>query len=320
VTATSNDTVPLTPRVEADGPSLEFDFPGLEVGLAEYPDGPTGCTVFHFPAGVHQAADVRGGAPAVLGESYRFTHAVCFAGGSAYGLEACSGVAAELLARRGYRVGWQEIALASGAIVYDYGPRANAIYPDKELGRAALRAARPGVFPLGARGAGIGATVGKCISFEWGEASGQGGAFRAFGALRLAAFTVVNAWGAIVDRTGQVVRGNRDPGRGRRVHAAGELERRALEGEPEAAPPGNTTLTLIATNAVLDGWGLRQLARQTHASMSRAIQPFHSLYDGDVLFAVTTSEVESRLDAAALGVLASELAWDAVLASIPADD
>lgn len=300
---------------------LEFEFPGLEVGVAEYAAGPTGCTVFHFPNGVRQVADIRGGSPGVLGESYGFVDAICFAGGSAYGLEAASGVAAELLARRGNRVGWDEIAIVSGAIIYDYGPRENAIYPDKELGRAALQAARPGRFPLGARGAGVSATVGKALGFEWGEPAGQGAAARELGPVRLAVFTVVNAWGAIVGRGGEVVRGNLDRSSGERVPTADALERRALTGELEEAPPGNTTLTLVATNAVLGSWELRQLARQTHASMGRAIQPFNALHDGDVLFAVTTSEVESaRFDAAALGIFASELAWDAVLASVVSED
>lgn len=314
----SNDTASLTPVVAPAERVLELDFPGIEIGVAEYPEGPTGCTVFHFPDGVQQAADVRGGSPGVIGDGYGHVDAICFAGGSAYGLAAVGGVAAELLARRNYRVGWEEIAIVAGAIIYDFGPRDTAVYPDAALGREALRAARPGAFPLGARGAGISATVGKGAGFEWGESAGQGGAFREIGALKLAVFCVVNAWGAIVDRAGTVARGNLDPSRGERVPLAAELERRALAGDPEDAPPGNTTLTLVATNAALGGWELRQLARQTHTSLGRAIQPFNALYDGDVLFAVTTSEIESTaFDAAALGVLASELAWDAVLASIP---
>ena len=77
-------------------------------------------------------------------------------------------------------------------------------------------------------------------------------------------------------------------------------------------------MTLVATNQALDRWSLQQLARQVHASMARAIQPFHTLYDGDVLYAVTTGEVENAaLDPVALGVLASELAWDAVLSIVP---
>ena len=80
-------------------------------------------------------------------------------------------------------------------------------------------------------------------------------------------------------------------------------------------PPGNTTLTLVATNLRLDSRELRTLGRQVHASMARAIQPFHALEDGDVLFAVSTGAVDRDplLDTTALGVVASEVAWDAVL-------
>ena len=73
----------------------------------------------------------------------------------------------------------------------------------------------------------------------------------------------------------------------------------------------------MATNQRLDRELLRQLGRQVHASMARAIHPFHALTDGDVLFAATTNEVENEtLDSVALGVVASELAWDAVLAAV----
>jgi L-aminopeptidase/D-esterase-like protein len=150
----SNDTAELAPRTSFDGPELRFDFPGLEIGVAEYDEGPTGCTVFSFPEGAASSLDIRGGSPGVSGAGYELVHAICFAGGSLYGLEAAAGVAAELLAQREYRTGWLEIPLVAGAIIFDWGPRDNAVYPDKELGRAALRAARPGVFPLGRRGAG----------------------------------------------------------------------------------------------------------------------------------------------------------------------
>src|SRR3712207_3145581 len=148
----SNDTVRLEPYLPANPPGLTFDFPGLEISIAEYQEGPTGCTVFSFPKGAACATDVRGGAPGVLG-SFGWVHAICLAGGSLYGLEAATGVTAELLARRGYSHHWNDIPLVNGAIVYDFA-RDNSIYPDKALGRAALRAARPGAFPLGARGAG----------------------------------------------------------------------------------------------------------------------------------------------------------------------
>ena len=309
----SNDTTRLVPRTDFEGGrELRFDFPGLEVGVAEYDEGPTGCTVFHFPRGASCATDVRGGSPGVLGGG-EWVRAVCFAGGSLYGLEAGTGVAAELLARAEYEVGWTKVAPVSAAIVFDFR-RGNSIYPDKELGRAALRAARPGVFPLGARGAGRSVTVGKTFALERGEPAGQGGAFRELGPTRIAVFTVVNAFGAIVDRDGAVVRGHLDDEGATRLPLVPELERRIAAGEAPQPHPGNTTLTLVVTNQRLAQRALRQVGRQVHASMARALQPFHSLVDGDVLYTATTNEVENRqLDSIRLGVVASELAWDAVL-------
>lgn len=314
----SNDTAELVPRTSFDGPELRFDFPGLEIGVAEYDEGPTGCTVFSFPDGAASSVDVRGGSPGVSGAGYELLHAICLAGGSLYGLEAAAGVAAELLARRGYRTGWLDIPLVAGAIVFDWGPRDNAVYPDKELGRAALRAVRQGVFPLGARGAGRSATAGKVFAYEEGEPAGQGGAFRQVGETKLGVFTVVNAIGAIVDRDGEVVLGHHDPASGLRRRLVPGVEERLEQGLPVRPPPGNTTLTVVATNLRLDARQLRTLGRQVHASMARAIQPFHALEDGDVLFAVSTGTVESDplLDTTALGVVASELAWDAVLSVV----
>jgi 6-aminohexanoate-oligomer endohydrolase len=306
----TNDSAQLEPRTSFDGPELRFDFPAFRVGIAEYDEGPTGCTVFHFPSGARVATDIRGGSPGTIG-GYEWTHAICLAGGSLYGLEATCGVAAELMAMRGYTVAWDSIQLAFGAIIFDFGPRSNSIYPDKALGAAALRAAREGVFPLGRRGAGRSATVGKTFAYEEGEPAGQGGAFRQVGPTKLAVFTVVNAFGAIVDRDGTVVRGHLDAATGARSPLVARLE-----DQLPRAVPGNTTLTVVVTNQALDTRSLKQLAAQVHASMARAIQPFHALVDGDVLYAVTTDEVENEaLSGTSLGVVASELAWDAVLCS-----
>ena len=311
----SNDAGGLVARTTFEGPALEFDFPALRIGVAEYEDGPTGCTVFHFLEGASVATDVRGGSPGTLG-GYRWLNAICLAGGSLYGLEAATGVAAELLASRGYAVAWTDIALVSGAIIFDYGRRANAVYPDKELGRAALRAARRGVFPLGARGAGRSATVGKTFEFSQGEPAGQGGAFRELGPTKVAVFTVVNAVGALVDRDGRVVRGHLDQATRTRGPLVAGVEERLAADSPLAHLHGNTTLTVVVTNQRLEERSLTQLARQVHASMARAIHPFHALVDGDVLYAATTNEVDNpRLDSMSLAVVASELAWDAVLTS-----
>jgi L-aminopeptidase/D-esterase-like protein len=306
----------MEPRTDFDGPALELDFPGLWIGVAEYEEGPTGCTVFRFAGGATIERDVRGGSPGTFGE-FDWVDAVCFAGGSLYGLEAATGVAAELFAQRDYDTGWMSIAAVAGAIIFDWGPRDNAVYPDKELGRAALRAAREGRFPLGRRGAGRSATVGKTFGLDQGEPGGQGGASRAIGATRLAVFTVVNAVGAVVDRDGSVVRGHFDRSSNTRRALVEGIEERVTGGRAVHPTPGNTTLTLVATNQRVDRELLRQLGRQVHASMARAIHPFHAFTDGDVLFAATTNEVDNdALDSVALGVIASELAWDAVLAAV----
>jgi L-aminopeptidase/D-esterase-like protein len=313
----SNDTAHPKPRTDIDAKRwLDVDFPGLELASAEYAEGPTGCTVFHLPEVASMHIDVRGGSPGINGEHLTVVNAICFAGGSLYGLEASTGVAAELFAKRGYSTKWMDIALVAGAIIFDYGRRENAIYPDKELGRAAVRALRPGRFPLGPHGAGCSATAGHGTT---AELSGQGGAVRKIGPTSVAVFTVINAYGAIVDRAGSVVRGNRDAKTGRRARAERMIDEAGAY-EPVAgrarAVTQNTNLTLVVTDQKLDALQLRSVARQTHSSMARPIQPFNTRWDGDILFAVSTQKVaNAELDEVSLGVIASELAWDAALTS-----
>lgn len=295
------------PQVSFEGPYLEFDFPSVQIGVAEYEEGPTGVTVFYFPKGAVAAVDVRGGAPGTtntdwlqLGFDFPTLDAVCFAGGSWYGLEAASGVRAELLATT-QPDPLKEVANVAGAIVYDFPGRTNSVHPDRELGRAALRSVRPNRFLLGARGAGRFVHVGKYPDGNHKERAGQGGAFREIGPTKVAVFTVVNALGAIVGRDGKVARGFRDPQSGVRL-SGDEILRRMTERATKPAPapgesktpPSNTTLTIVITNQKLGHWQLRRLAMQVHSSMGRAIQPFQTQRDGDVLFAVTTAETENK--------------------------
>jgi hypothetical protein len=158
--------------------------------------------------------------------------------------------------------------------------------------------------------------------FDQRQHSGQGGAFRQVGPTKVAVFTVVNALGVVVDRQGRVVRCSTNPAVRDCGTAAAQLtrtlERRAPAGPSSGGFTENTTLTLVVTNQKLDFWALQRLAVQVHTSMARAIQPFHTQQDGDVLFAVSTAEVENpSLSPVNLGVLASEVAWDAVLSSVP---
>jgi L-aminopeptidase/D-esterase-like protein len=247
---------------------------------------------------------------------FGITDAICLTGGSVYGIEAVSGVSQAILEARGGSVTWDALASVAGAVIYDFGGRDNHIHPDLELGYAAWQSAKPGAFPIGAQGAGRSASAGKGFQFDRAEQSGQGAAFRQIGETRIAMFVVANPVGAIHDRTGKVVCGHRNPETGEREPMLSDLETKI--DRSMAGPSANTTLSVLVINQKLPGPGaLGRIARQVHASMSRAIQPFHMMVDGDVLFAVNTNAVEGPLHEMLLATIASEIAWDAVLACVP---
>jgi L-aminopeptidase/D-esterase-like protein len=271
-----------------------------------------------------------------LGYEDKQLDAVVLSGGSWYGLSAATGVANAIKEERAKAGENDFIAGVLAAIIYDVGGRRfSRVTPDDALGGAALRSARPGWFPLGARGAGRYAMQGiYFVNDTLAEAygrwphSGQGGAFRQVGSTKIAVFTVVNALGLIVGRDGNVVRCGRNtagtpcPPIATAIRdRLNQPQRLGIRGDvldSSMTPSGNTTLTLVVTNQKLPWWALNRLAAQVHSSMARAIQPFATQYDGDVLYAVTTDEVEnSALTPLDLSTIASEVAWDAVLASVP---
>jgi L-aminopeptidase/D-esterase-like protein len=174
------NTPDMLPQTRSGYAALAFDIPGLAIGTADYVEGPTGCTVFSFQRRALVEMDIRGGSPGTLGD-YGACDALCLAGGSAMGLEAATGVSAELFAR-GASGRPSEVPLVMGAVLHDFGVRQNWIYPDKALGAAALRAAVPDSFPMGRVGAGSSAMVGKAWNPKYrGEYAGQGGAFATLG-------------------------------------------------------------------------------------------------------------------------------------------
>jgi L-aminopeptidase/D-esterase-like protein len=317
-----NTDFTLEPQRSLGRETLTFDFPGVKIGAAHYDEGPTGATVAYFPTGARTAVDARGGAVGLSG-GYDFNRAICLAGGSVYGLEAGAGVSDLLLERQENRTGFADLQLVSSAIIYDFSARANAVYPDRELGRAALEWAVEGEFPLGRAGAGWSASAGK-IDWSRTELTGQGAAFRQIHDIKLLAVVVPNPMGVILDRSGNIVRGNYDTETGLRRHPVYDYQEAFQEGKPPTTQAGNTTISMLVTNVKIPQLELNQLARQVHSSMHRAIQPFHTDMDGDTLFAVTTDEVElppspasSRgglsVNATALGSIASEVMWDAIL-------
>lgn len=309
------------------GPVLRFDWPMVSVGIGEYEEGPTGVTVFRFGRKVMAAVDVRGGAPGTVNTDYlRLGYeqpqldAIVFAGGSWYGLEATTAVASELK-DEGVRDGtWSNLALTAGAIVYDFGDRRlNEIFPDKRLAQAAARTARSGIFPLGAQGAGRFVKTG--VFFGCGGYSGQGGAFRQVGGLKVAAFAVVNAGGVVTRRDGTFTACYPDPAWGPVRLTSQLLARMTGERMPDAASR-NTTISLVITNQKMFPAELQRLAVQVHTSMARSIQPFATRGDGDVLYAVSTGEVPeptgaNGMEGARVGIIAAEVMWDALLASVP---
>jgi 6-aminohexanoate-oligomer endohydrolase len=330
--ARPDETFPVA-RVSFEGPALTFDFPAVQIGVAEYEEGPTGATVLLFRKPVMAAVDVRGGAPGTvntdalrLSYDQPFVNAITLAGGSAYGLAFATGVANVLKERTVAPGDWRNVAVVPGAIIFDLGGRRyNAITPDERLARAALDGVRSGWFPLGARGAGRFAMQGGYLGDR--QHSGQGAGFRRLGQVKVLVVTVVNALGSIVDRNGRILRCSH-PVAGdcglitERLasHLADLAEAKLGDADAgkHAGPTANTTITVVVTNKALAFWALQRLAVQVHNSMARAIQPFGTEYDGDTLFAVTTGEVtNSGVGTPDLGTLASEAAWDAILASAP---
>lgn len=331
------DAASPIPKLNNGDRLLRFDFPEMLVGTAEYDEGPTGTTVFYFPKGVKGAVDVRGGASGdlnafALRDAYesKMMQAVVFSGGSWYGLSAATGVANGIRQIKEKEGDDNYIAGVVGAIIFDVGGgRYSRINPDDPLGKAALQSATSGSFALGAHGAGRSANQGVYYlrgkgtdKFANWPHSGQGGAFRTIGPTKIGVFTVVNALGAIVDRNGRVVRCKRNSSDSDCPLIADQLKAFApIGGSVQTkgeGPTGNTTLTMIVTNQKMPFWALQRLAVQVHGSMNRAIQPFATQEDGDVLYAVTTDEVENpSLTFIDMNVIASELAWDAILSTVP---
>jgi L-aminopeptidase/D-esterase-like protein len=209
------------------------------------------------------------------------------------------------------------LPVITGGVIYDFtAPERSGVYPDAELGRAAVQAATSGEIPVGVVGAGRSATCGKLGIAGWAERGGQGAAFGVIGECRVVVIVIVNALGVIVDRDGHVVRGNRDPATGQRSHFTAAQMVHGAERQRQRFGRA-TTLTVVLTDARLPSHALQQLPRQIHASIARAIHPFNAIADGDTLWLLTTNAVDdASIVPTAFGTFASELVWDAVLSSV----
>jgi len=273
------------------------DVPGISVGHVTDASGGTGCTVILADGGAVAGVDVRGSAPGTREtDLLRPTalveriHALCLAGGSAFGLAAADGVMRYLAERGiGFETGARAVPVVPAAILFDLFVGSASAAPTPDDGYAACEAAERGDRPLEGRvGAGTGATVGKLAGPERSSPGGVGSA-----AMRLpdgsiiGALAITNAVGNVIARDGRILAGVRDQG-GAFVDAATLLLAGPLPGR---VPPSgtNTTLAVVATDATLDRAGCARLAAQAHDALALAISPVHTLLDGDTVFALSTS-------------------------------
>ena len=267
--------------------------PGLSIGHGRAYGGKSGCTVFLGP--FRAAVEVRGLATGsrelgVLDPHHLVPQvdAILFTGGSAFGLAAADGVMAWLAGHdRGYDTGVAKVPIVPAAVIFDL--HGHATRPDAETGDAACEDAQP-VWPAEGRvGAGSGATVGKFA----GPAGAMSGGFGAWvvesGGYRVGAAAVVNSLGNVLDASGAVVVGARGPD-GAFLDVDAVLSGGGASGEMREVVAGtNTTLAVVATDAPLSRVDLGRVARVASNALARRVSPVHTPFDGDVVFAVSTS-------------------------------
>jgi L-aminopeptidase/D-esterase-like protein len=294
---------------------------GLKVGHYTLAERPTGCTVVLAEAGAVAAVDVRGSAPGTRETDLlhplnlvEAVHAVVLAGGSAFGLDAASGVVRYLEERQiGFATRAGKVPIVPAAILFDLGVGDARIRPGPECGyRAAVGATKAPVIE-GDVGAGAGATVGKLTGGRPMKAGIGSAAVVLADGLAIGALVAVNAVGDIVDpATGRVVAGVRsEDGREladvRRLIREGRLRVRAAPGE-------HTTLGVVATNARLTKVQAAKMAQMAHDGLARAVSPAHTMYDGDTIFALATgTHAAGAEEFATIGALAAEVLADAIV-------
>lgn len=262
------------------------DVPGVRVGHWTDAEARTGCTAVLFPDGTVASGEVRGGAPAsrefallVPGCLVQRIDALVLSGGSAFGLAAADGVMAWLAEQgTGFATVGGPVPIVVGLSLFDLGVGDGSVRPGAAQGRAAAEAASDGPVAVGLVGAGTGATVSKWAGREHARPGGLGAATRRAGDLVVSALIAVNAVGDIDD-------GSRDDDPGPPL----------ANQRSQAERFENTTIGVIATNAVLDKGACHLVAQSGHDGLARAIYPAHTLGDGDALVVAATGTVEADL-------------------------
>jgi L-aminopeptidase/D-esterase-like protein len=308
------------------------DVRGIEVGHAQNEEALTGCTVILCRKGAVAGVDVRGGAPGTRETDLlnpinlvEKIHAIVLAGGSAYGLDAASGVMHYLEEKKiGFNTGAARVPIVPSAILYDLSIGRADIRPDSAMGALAAASAVSAPPAEGNVGAGTGASVGKMFGTTLAMKSGLGTASLDIGGgVVVGAIVAVNAFGDVIDpKTGEIIAGLRSgkvgPLRiGKKDAFADTLAMMKTpvgRGILGLASRGNTVIGAVATNAKLTKAQATKVAQMAHDGFARTIRPAHTMLDGDVIFALSTGT--KKADVSIIGAFAAEVMAQAVLRAV----
>lgn len=301
------------------------DVPGVKVGNCEDLQALTGCTVILTEEGATCGVDVRGSAPGTretdlldpvnaIGE----VHGICLSGGSAFGLEAASGVMRFLEEKNvGIDVGVGKVPIVPSAVLFDLAVGDPKVRPDIQMGYNAANLAKTGEFPQGNVGAGCGATVGKVAGFHQAMKAGLG-SYSLKGAedLVVGAIVAVNAVGDIRDpETNRILAGARNEETGEFIDSVNYIKKNQAS---NALLGTNTTIGVVAMNAKLSKAEAKKIAALTQNALARVIFPVHTMFDGDTIFVLGTGEKKYAVDY--LGTLAAESMEKAIVEAVKSAD
>jgi len=294
---------------------------GIKVGHYTDKEGITGCTVILCEQGAVAGVDVSGSAPGSREtdllrrrNSVEKVQAIVLSGGSAFGLDAASGVMRYLEERGfGHETSAGKVPIVPAAIIYDLSIGNPKVRPGAEEGYQACLSATSAELVEGCIGAGTGATVGKILMVKRATKGGLGTASQEIaGGVVVAALVVVNAWGDVVDpETRKIIAGPRKPDGNGFLSTSELLKSGQFKG---AGLPFNTTIGVVATNAKLSKEEANRLAQLSQVGIARTIDPCHTLYDGDALFALSLGEKETDINA--LSSAAAEVVSAAIVRAI----
>lgn len=294
---------------------------GIRVGNAQDLKALTGCTVVICEEGATAGVDVRGGSPSTRETDLLNPvnmvdkiHAVTLSGGSAFGLDAASGVMQYLEERNiGFDVAVTKVPIVCSAVLFDLVAGDYKIRPDKSMGYAACENAQLNQCREGNVGAGTGATVGKVNGPEYSMKGGLGYYGLQVGALQIGAVIAVNCLGDVVDpASGKIIAGalNED---GKTFINTEEVMVEKYS-EKKNLFSGNTTIGVVVTNGRFTKSEMNKIASMAHNGYGRTIRPAHSMFDGDTIFAMATGRVEA--DLSVVGLLAARVVEQAVLRAV----